>query len=87
MPELIKVSTEKLEYLALGQGCCRLLSKLHYVETVGKKDKSRDSRSVITESNVTSVLGDKSSNASVNSSLGGSRQIRHVASWECCNIT
>jgi hypothetical protein len=68
MMEIVQVGTEKLEGLGFRQGCCRLLIRLHCVEPVGKKDKLRVSRSVVTESNVTSVLDEERSDASVNSS-------------------
>jgi hypothetical protein len=84
--EIMELCTEKLDGLGFRQGCCRLLIKLHCVEPAGKKDKSRVSRSVVTESNVTSVLGEENSDASVYSSLGGRRQIQQFANWECCNI-
>ncbi len=64
-----------MENLSFVKGCCRLLSKLYVVEPAGKKDKLRVSRLVVTKSNVTSVLGQESIDASVNSNWGNRRQI------------
>jgi hypothetical protein len=50
-------------------------NKLHFVKPVGKKDKSSVSSAGITLANVTSVLGEEISDASVDSNLRCKRQI------------
>ncbi len=48
MAEVAKIGAEKLDCLPVGQSGCRLLSKEHFVEPAGKKDKSRVRSSVVT---------------------------------------
>ena len=75
MSEMGEIGTEELDCLSVVESGCRLLIKLQAVKPTGKKDKSRVSSSVVNLSNMTSVLGEESSDASVNSILRGSRQI------------
>jgi hypothetical protein len=39
MSKMAEVGAEKLDGLPVGQSGCRLLSKEHFVEPAGKKDK------------------------------------------------
>jgi hypothetical protein len=88
MMEVMEVGfQQRLDNLAILQGGCRLLSKLHFVEPAGKKDKSRVSSSVVTLSNMTSVLREEIRNARLDSSARRSRQIQQVLSWQCSKIT
>jgi hypothetical protein len=45
---MAKVGAKKLDGLSVSQSGCRLLSKEHFVEPAGKKDKSRVRSSVVT---------------------------------------
>ena len=75
MAEIVEKSAKDFELLLVAQMGCRLLVKPFANEPAGKKSSSRVKRSVVTESNVTSVCGDEIVLASVDSSLRGKRQI------------